>query len=189
MSDGPHRSLEMRRSWKKLAERADKNVFTQEDVREALEVALERDWRVEVPEILNRRVESILHDTQISFFENQVVKQLEALRGVAAGYPLGGMFLDYAIQAAEKGLTGDDGLKVACCNALEDRAMRRVRQVEEHYLRRSKQCRATHVRKRIQDTVIQSDFEAIADICLQMNKSENLRGLVRHTGLDDGVQL
>ena len=68
MSDGPHRSLEMRRSWKKLAERADNNVSTQEDVREALEMALERDWRLEVPVILYRRVESILHDTQISLF-------------------------------------------------------------------------------------------------------------------------
>jgi len=37
MSDGPHRTLPMRRGWKRLAKRADKSAFNAEDVKDAVE--------------------------------------------------------------------------------------------------------------------------------------------------------
>ena len=44
MSDGPHSTLNMRRAWKKTAERADNTAYTLDEVGEALRDALERDW-------------------------------------------------------------------------------------------------------------------------------------------------
>ena len=41
MSDGPHRSLPMRRGWKHVAERGDKPAFTTEDIAEAIVPALD----------------------------------------------------------------------------------------------------------------------------------------------------
>jgi hypothetical protein len=43
MSDGPHRSLPMRRHWKDLAERAAKAAFSPDQVCEALPLALKCD--------------------------------------------------------------------------------------------------------------------------------------------------
>lgn len=48
MSDGPHRSLAMRRRWKLVAERADKRSYTVGDITDAVVPALEQDCRAEM---------------------------------------------------------------------------------------------------------------------------------------------
>ena len=135
MSDGPHRSLNMPRGWKRLAERADNKAYAPEEVRDALPEALEHDWRAEVPDNVCRRVRDILSDSQSSLFGDQRAKRLEALRRETAGYALGNTFLDYAIRAAARGRCGDEALREAAGKALTDRAARGARQVEEHYYR------------------------------------------------------
>ena len=110
MSDGPHRSLKMRRGWKRFAERADKAAFAPEEVCDAIPAALEQDWRKEVPPSLPRQIREILQDNQSSLFEDQRIEKLEVLRSKTAGYPLAGAFLDCAIQAAAKGKAGDEAL-------------------------------------------------------------------------------
>ena len=44
MSDGPHKSLNMKPGWKKVAERADLAAFEPEQVSEKLMSALQDDW-------------------------------------------------------------------------------------------------------------------------------------------------
>ena len=126
MSDGPHRSLKMPRGWKTLAERADNRAYAPEEVRDALPVALEQDWRAEVPDRLCRRVREILGDSQSSLFGDQRFERLEALRRETAGYVLGNTFLDYAIQAAERGRTGDVAMREAAGKALVSCPMSRL---------------------------------------------------------------
>ena len=48
MSDGPHRSLPMRRPWKTVAECADNAAFEVDEIREAIVPALEQDCRREM---------------------------------------------------------------------------------------------------------------------------------------------
>ena len=48
MSNGPHRSLNMRRGWRQFAERAGNAAFTDGEHSDALAVALECDWSEEV---------------------------------------------------------------------------------------------------------------------------------------------
>ena len=103
MSDGPHRSLNMPRGWKRLAERADNRAYAPEEVRDALPEALEHDWHAEVPDSVCRLVRDILGDSQSSLFGDQRAERLEALRGETAGYALGNTFLDYAIHVAARG--------------------------------------------------------------------------------------
>ena len=187
MSDGPHRSLNMPRGWKKLAERADNKAFASEEVRDALPEALEQDWRAEVPDRLCDKARDIFDNKQSSLFGDQA-NRLEALRRETAGYNLGNAFLDYAIQAAAQGRSGDEALKHAAGKALSDRAVRGARQVEEHYRRKSTQGRAAHVRQRIETGVTQSDIASVAGRVAGIDKSER-PGRAQQTGLDDGVQL
>ena len=48
MSDGPHRSLPMRKPWKDLAMRGDKAAYSASEVAEAATNALASDFKMEV---------------------------------------------------------------------------------------------------------------------------------------------
>jgi len=188
MSDGPHRSLNMPRGWRKLAERADNKAFAPEEVRDALPEALGQDWRAEVPDSACRRVREILGDNQSSLFGDQRAERLEALRRQMAGYNLGNAFLDYAIEAAARGQRGDEAVTEAAGKALADRAARGARHVEEHYHRESTHRRAADVRKRIEAGVTQSDFGVLAGRLVGTDETGQPQPAKR-TGLDEGVEL
>lgn len=189
MSDGPHKSLNMRRGWKRLAEVADNRNFTSDEVRERLPKALERDWRLEVPEGLCKQVRGILNENQNSLFGDPRPDQIETLRREAAGYPLAGVFLDCAIEAANKGLAGDTALRDAAGNALIDRATRSTRQVEEHYRRESTDGRANHVRERFETAILQSNLSAMVGRLTGLDKGRRAPAPQKRTDIDDGVPL
>lgn len=188
MSDGPHRSLNMRRGWKQFAERADKKAYAPEEVCDAIPKALEQDWRAEVPDSLPRQIRAIMGDMQNSLFGDQRIAKLEALRSGIAGHPLGGVFLDCAIQAAANGKIGDEAVSEAASAALTDRAARAIRQVEEHYHRESTHSRAMNVRERMDSGVVQTDVAAIAENLIGTNKTAQPRTPANKAGLDDGVK-
>ena len=189
MSDGPHRSLNMPSGWRKLAERADNKAYAPEEVRDALPKALGQDWRAEVSDSTIGRIRSILGDCQDSLFSDQQVGRLEALRRETAGHNLTNTLLDYATQATDRGLSGTEALKEAVSNTLSDRAARGVRQVEEHYCRKSTQGRAAYVRKRIETGVTQSDMASITERLVGTDASKGPRRPAKQIGLDDGVLL
>ena len=189
MSDGPHRSLNMSSGWKKLAECADNKAYAPEEVRDALSKALGQDWRAEVSDGTISRIRSILGDCQDSLFSDQQARRLEALRRKTAGHNLTSTLLDYAIQATNRGLSGTEALKEAASNTLSDRAARGVRQVEEHYCRKSTQGRSAYVRERIESGVTQSDMTSIVDRVVGTDASKGPRRPVKQIGLDDGVLL
>ncbi len=59
MSDGPHRSLPMRKPWKELAKRGDQSTYDSEQVAEAATRALVSDFRNEVSWSLINDLKSI----------------------------------------------------------------------------------------------------------------------------------
>lgn len=188
MSDGPHKSLDMRRGWKQVAERADKNAYALEEVCDAVTKALEQDWHAEVPENLPRQIHTILGDKQSSLFGDQRAERLEALRSGIAGHPLADVFLDCAIQAAASGKTGDEAVREAASAALTDRAARGIRQVEEHYYRDSTHNRATNVRERMDSGLARADISALTGGLLGTEKAVRQRTPTKKTGLDEGVE-
>ena len=189
MSDGPHRSLPMRPSWKKLAERVGNPAFSAEEICNAFQAALEEDWRKEIPDSYVRKVREILSDSQTDFFCDQRTEKLELLQKEAAGSPLAVLFLDYVTQAATGGLSGDKALEEAASQALVDRATRGARQVEEHYHRKATQGRAVDVRQRIESGIRGSDMAIITRRLVGIDKGEQPQRPAKQTGLDDGVQL
>ncbi len=91
MSDGPHRSLPMRRRWQLVAERADKRSYTVAEISDALVPALEQDCRDELsPEFIAglRRVAE-----EPSLFSDDRRRGSESLRPLA-GSGMGGAVLD-----------------------------------------------------------------------------------------------
>lgn len=186
MSDGPHRSLPMRKAWKRVAERGDKRAFASEEVSDAIVVALEQDCRQEMPAPFLDAAWRIFADPEPSLFMVQIAQQLEALRQVA-GSGLGRVVLEEAILVAERGKSGRDGLVEALTNALTDRAAKGARQIEEHYCRESSTPRAQHVRARIEEAIGGAGVDGLARRILQVESTPRPQVTMRK-GLDDGVR-
>lgn len=190
MSDGPHRTLPMRPGWKRVAKRGDNCAFAPAEVSAALVPALEQDCQAEgIPAFLDSLV-NLCVDQENSLFRDGIALQLETLRA-AAGSSIGQMVLDEAIRFAESGEQGRNIAIKALNSALADRAVRGVRQVEEHYLRKSTTPRASRVRGRINEAIGISR-EAIGGLAHRMLKLKTSRRAIqplKQQDLDDGVSL
>ena len=188
MSDGPHKSLQMRRGWKRVAECGDNRAFAPEEVRAALIPALEQDCHAEIsPEFLSA-IRSKFLDQDGSLFKEHMKPQLEGLRD-SAGSGIGRIILDHAVRVVECGGAGVEGLVEATANALTDRAGRGSRQVEEHYRRRAGSSRAQNVRARIEESITGAPISGLARKILALDPRPSARPSAKKTGLDDGVKL
>lgn len=189
MSDGPHRSLNMRPGWKKAAEFADYDAFAPKDVSDAVASAFTDDWRADVSDSVATCISEVLGGQQDSLFRDQKIMQLEALRTMTAGHGLAQVLLDCAIQKAESGAAGPDAIVEAAADALDVWGARHGRQIEEHYCRESTVRRADHVRARIEEGLGGVSRDALARQLLRMESTTPPRKPTKQTGLDDGVQL
>lgn len=189
MSDGPHRSLNMRPSWKKVAEFADNRAFAQEEVSNAAASALSQDWRMDVPDSLARCVCEVLGGQQDSLFREQKVIQLEALRRMTAGHGFGQVFIDCAIKRVVSGRSDADAAVEAAADSLAVWSARHGRQVEEHYCRKSTVRRAESVRTRIEEGIGGADRVGLARQLLKLDAAPVRRTPSKKTGIDDGVKL
>jgi hypothetical protein len=188
MSDGPHKSLPMRRSWKRVAECGDNRAFTREEISRAIIPALEQDCNSEIaPEFLDS-IRTVFRNQESSLFKDQTGPQLDALKGTA-GCGIGRVVLEHAIRVAQRGGTGINGLVEATTNALTDRAARGARQVEEHYCRNSNSPRAQRVRARIEEGIGGAPINGLARQILKLDSRPSSPATLKQKGLDDGVKL
>ena len=188
MSDGPHRSLPMRRGWKRVAEFGDNRAFAPEEISNAIVSALEQDCHSEItPEFIDA-ICGVFRDQESSLFESQIGTKLDALRE-NAGCGIGHVLLDNAIQVAERGRVGIDGLVEATTNAVTDRAARGARQAEEHYCRKSSSPRAQKVRARIEEGIAGAAIDGLARRSLKLEARSPSSPTLKQQGLADGVRL
>jgi hypothetical protein len=178
----------MRHAWKRLAERADNSSFTADQVAEAVCPALADDWRAEVPASLVEAVASVLGEgTQAGLFAGDT-DELGRLR-VACDSPLAAAFVDAAGDVLVDGLRGPQAIEQAVEAALQDRALREIRSVEEHYLRKSPRARAVNVRARLESSVARASFDELARAISKGEAFVRRFKPVRRDGLDEGVPL
>jgi hypothetical protein len=187
MSDGPHRSLPMRRHWKDLAERAAKAAFSPDQVCEALPFALKRD-------ILEAPIEAmreILDSRKPDLFSTLHIEKLEELRSSCRGSSVANLAIDCAVEAVQRGLKGADALKSALQGAFEESARCAIRGIEEHYQREARPRSADYVRVRLDSARSQLDTGALANELLGLGKLPSPRSLhlPRQTGVDEGPTL
>jgi hypothetical protein len=184
MSDGPHRSLPMRRHWKDLAERSAKAAFSPDQVSEALPHALKK-------EILAAPIKEI-RDIMGSdtLFSELRIERLDALRqthrSAAATH-----VIDCAIAAAASGLTGEAGTHAALQNALQDTTRNALRGIEEHYQREASSRSAGYVRTRLDAARQQLDCGALAQQLMASGTPPSPRSITlpRQSGVDEGPPL
>lgn len=188
MSDGPHRTLPMRPAWKALAERADNVNFTPEQVAESMRPALIGDWQAEVPKALVDAVASVLGDgLQAGLFAGDK-EELNRLRA-GSDSPLVAALVDAAGDVLADGGRGPEAIEQAVEAALLDRALREIRSVEEHYLRRSASGRAANVRARLEGSVAQASIGELARSIVQGVTAAGRFRPAKRDGLDEGVPL
>ena len=188
MSDGPHRSLPMRNGWKKLAERGDGRLHTDEQVRDAIPLALADDWREERCDDFMGHVKAVLLGSdQSGLFQPTRDETVDALKKLpGSGYPMRRILTDALIQAVGDGHIGEQAMLKGAADALAIRCSAGARQVEEHYLRAGSERRAEGVRARIEEGASRSDFDAVAR---QFCKLEKTSPPNKYDGLDEGVQI
>lgn len=188
MSDGPHRTLQMRRPWKKLTECADRAAYSDSDVVQLLLPALSADWNAEVrASTLSSVIEALERSKGPALFEDQCVRDLEAVR-VGVKSPLEALLVEAALDAAHEGRCGQDAVLFTVEVALEERALRGARQVEEHWLRNAPDRRARHMRERLETAISQASIGELAkSICgVGPRPAMHVR---KRDGLEDGVPM
>lgn len=188
MSDGPHRSLPMRRPWKSVAECADNAAFEIDEIREVILPALENDCRREVRREFLDNLCGLCADQGAMLFKSDMRPVLEGLRRTA-NVGLEQQVLDHAIHAAASGSSGHGVAETALARALKDRGASGIKQVEEHYLRKSSAKRAHNVRDRMEKAVNGADIDRVARRMVNGKQKNAAPQLSKRQGLDDGVKL
>jgi len=188
MSDGPHRSLPMRRPWKTVAECADNAAFEVEEIREFILPALENDCRREIRREFLDDLSRVCADQEASLFKPDMRPTLEGLRRTA-NVGMERLVIDHAIREAAIGTTGGGVAEKAVGHALNDRGASGIKQVEEHYLRKSSAKRAHNVRDRMERAITGADFKSIARRLLDSRQKSAAPKPSKRQGLDDGVKL
>lgn len=187
MSDGPHRSLPLKRRWKTVAERSSKDAWSVEDVVEATFHALERDLG-EAPVQFLQRILGVGPEASLFGGDHEaVLNELDYARIECRGSAIGNAAIDGAIQAVLEGLAGGEACKYALEHALERTFKSHSRSIEEHYQRKAGDRSARHMRDRLAAVGSRCDFSSIALRHSQSSSKEaRTSGLSRRAGLDDG---
>lgn len=189
MSDGPHKTLRMRPSWKRLSERADTASYAALEVAAAVCPALADDWRGEVPDSIVRRVRMIVGADAGGFlFADQVDRDLAALRSLAPS-PLAGLYIDCTKQAHVEGFRGEGACQAGAEAALYERAACGIRQVEEHYRRKTGMSRTDNVRSRLDAAVREAPIRSLARELLSGRHGPVGRAPAKRTGIEEGPRL
>jgi hypothetical protein len=189
MSDGPHRSLPMRKPWRELAKRGDKLAYDSGQIAEAAKDALASDFKNEVSYPLVKALKDIFAGRDNSLGIPEIAThQLEEARTLAAGSVFGMNAVAWSIQLVHEGRLGMDAFYDAIGFAAKERGLANTRSVEEHYVRESNQRRANGVSVRLQEA-ISGLSESQLGATLANPQPSRSRPSQKRTGLNDGVPL
>lgn len=186
MSDGPHRSLNMAQHWKKLAARADNDAYCDDEAKSQFQKALQKDWIKGIPKKLHAGITAIFDGANGSLFPEDRVEQLRQLEHYAAGHGLAQLYLDQAKRMANFG--GYSSADVVSC-VLKSWGARRVRQIEEHYLRNASGESSDHIRSRLEHVCDASASHGLANQLTASSKPASINANRKKSGIDDGVSL
>lgn len=189
MSDGPHRSLPMRRPWRELAKRGDQRAYDSEQVAEAATHALASDFKNEVSGRLISALKDVFTGRDNSLGIPEIaLQQLEEAKSLAAGSVFGMNAVAWSISLVREGRLDKQALYDAVGLAAKERGFANSRSVEEHYLRESSQRRANGVSARL-NSAISGLSEGKLGSTLIDPQSAASRAPRRRTEIDDGVPL
>lgn len=188
MSDGPFRSLPMRKPWKELAKRGDQETYDIEQLAEAATVALASDFKMEVSPYITHELKAIFEGRDNSLLMPDIaLQQLEELT-LAAGSVFGKNAVLCSIELISEGKFGADAFHEAIGLAAKMRGLANVLSVKEHALRESNQQRAEHVHRRLSSAICGLS-EIQLGLRLSNPETTEARQPRKMTGIEAGVPL
>ena len=186
MSDGPWKSLPMRRPWKQVAKQAESRAFSAEELSGAMEAALRKEAKELPIEPIRRAVGS---DDQRVLFIPELSGQLETLRVDHPGSKFVETFFTCLLDAEARGLSGREMMKRAAANTLDEYTRDQSRGIEEHYYRSSRVPKVP-VNSRLAAARRLCDFDSLADKMVEPSgSSPSPPSPVKRSGLDEGPLL
>lgn len=187
MSDGPHRSLPLRRPWKILAERAAREAYSVNEVGEAVAHALKKEF-LEAP--LGDICNILDGKGQTNLFIDNRIDMLEQLRDTCRGSAASNALIDCAVDAVNAGLTGKSAQIIVLKDAMAGYLLSANRSIEEHYLRKASNKDANFVRDRLDAAYQHCNFTRIAnDMLTSRGRPSAVQNLPRNLGIDAGPPL
>jgi len=188
MSDGPHRCLSMRKPWKDAAHAADSSAFSEKEVEDRVTQAIRHDWAMEVPASFMAALRECFGAGDQMSMIPPTIEAAAALRHSVPGSAFVATLVDCAEDAAARGLVGDAALQNIACAALEDRAERSLRHMQEIYQRETNDGRARRVVGRISSPLNQAVSKLSIDV-VQSATRVRAMPIARSSGIDEGPRL
>lgn len=188
MSDGPHRSLPMKRKWQGVAERADNRSFGVDEISDAMIPALAGDCRDEMSPGFIDGIRGVFEEQESLLIKCDVRARVEALRS-EAGTGIGRRLIENVARISSADAPDMIALVNAMTAALAERTARCSRQVEEHYLRKSSASRANNVRARLEQATAGAALDGLARQILKLDNNRPARSSAKRDGLDEGPSI
>ena len=190
MSDGPEKTLKMRKGWQEVAKCARLDAYDEGEVSRKVSEALNQDWDAEISSELTISLRRILGDGRQGLLLGDTRHdQLERLPSDVIGTPFGTVLIQCAIQALSEGLDGPQALREAVRQSLGDRAMCGCRQVEAHFLIEAGEASSTSMRQRLDAARAACEFAILAAHLLGEDRISVVTRPPKQAGLDDGPKL
>lgn len=191
MSDGPHKSLNMSRKWKRFAESAASDTYSYEDTESRLCEGVAEDWQVDVSPRLLRALQPLLEEAQPTLFGDHEIPDLTPLiRDDPECKVFARRVVEFAQHALQEGNIGPGALRAVVELALQDRVTSRMAQVEEHYLRSAEIGGAATIRAQNAKLLNSTALKDLAKKICDGGRISSIAPLTRkHEGVDDGVTL
>lgn len=189
MSDGPHRSLDLRRQWKRLAEVGDNQAYASVEVAQAATVALASDFVNEVSGPLLKMLKSIFSGKGNSLGSPEIaLQQLNDARALAGGSVFGNNAVSCSELLISEGRLDLQAFYDAVGLAAKMRGLANALAVEEHYLRKCTLRRANNVASRIKNAISSFSESSLGSLLIDA-RSAISGSRKRKSGLDDGVEM
>ena len=131
MSDGPWKSLPLRRRWKQVAKRLENEAFSPQEVAERMNVALLREAGELPVEAVLRSVGS---NGQGDLFGTDLTEKIDSLRQDHPGVKNVQNFLTYLNQQDTSASSGLEIVESALADTLDECLHDHARSIQEHYL-------------------------------------------------------
>jgi len=188
MSDGPHRSLGLRRPWRQLAKLCDNAAYTQTEVTHAATAALLSDFN-EVSAPLLKAIKRVFECEGNSLGSPEIaMHQLNLARSLAAGSVFGQNAVKCSQMLVSEGKLEPDSFIIAIGVAAKMRGQANVRAFHEHDLDKTNEFRANKVVHRFQVAIDSLPDSSLGSILVDA-RTTRIRPSTRNTGLDEGVRL
>ena len=188
MSDGPHRCLNMRKPWKDAAQAAASDAFSETEVEQRVVRAVRNDWLREVPAAFMTELRRVFGAEDQGSLIPPTVEAAMALASMVPGSAFVASLSECAEDAAARGLAGEAAIADITSAALEDRAGRSLRQIQEIYQRESSATHTRHVLERISAPLNAAVGQLAAELG-NHGRPVRMAPIIRATGIEEGPRL